>query len=130
MAAKHHYLIPVLFTDKEAWLLFRLAAFGESVGWTCLILGLFVKYHVVHGANWPVAIGGQIHGVLFVFYLAMAVFGGASLRWKPGRALVAIAASVPPYGSLVFEQIESRRRHHRAARQFYGVQTLYSYRSL
>jgi integral membrane protein len=100
-----------VFSDREAWLLFRLAAFGESIGWTFLISGVLLKKYVTHGVNWPVAIGGQIHGTLFILYLAVSILAGPSLAWRPRKALLAVAVSVPPYGSLVFERYEAKRRH-------------------
>lgn len=98
------------FTDAEAWLLFRLAAFAEAFGWTLLISGIFCKRYIVHGNNIPVLIAGQIHGTLFLIYLVAAVILYSSLHWTRMRALVAILASVPPYGSLVFELWSARSR--------------------
>lgn len=98
------------FTDAEAWLLFRLAAFAEAFGWTLLITGILSKRYVVHGNNIPVLIAGQIHGTLFLIYLVAAVILYSSLHWTRWRALIAVLASVPPYGSLIFELWSSRGR--------------------
>jgi len=93
------------FTDEEAWTLFRLAAWGEALGWTLLIAGIALKQYALHGNNLPVLIAGQIHGTLFILYMVAAGLLYPSLGWRRFVALIAIAASVPPYGSLVFEQI-------------------------
>ncbi|HVA10701.1 MAG TPA: DUF3817 domain-containing protein [Candidatus Dormibacteraeota bacterium] len=98
------------FTDREAWNLFRLAAFGEAFGWTLLISSIVFKYYVTPGNNIPIDIAGQIHGTLFLIYIAAVVVLHPSLRWSPRRTLVAGLLSVPPYGTLVFEQWEARRR--------------------
>lgn len=101
------------FKPNEAWLIFRMAAFGEAIGWTLLISGILIKRYVVHGNNIPVLIAGQIHGTLFILYFAASIILYPSLYWKRSRALVAVAASVPPYGSLLFERVEAyRQRRH------------------
>ena len=98
------------FTEPEAWLLFRLAAFGEALGWTILITGILLKRFTFHGNNLPVLIAGQIHGTLFIIYMVVAIITFPSLGWSRLKALVAIAASVPPYGSLVLEKVEAWKR--------------------
>lgn len=107
-----------LFSSEEAWLLFRLAAIGEAVGWTLLLTGLACKRFVTPGNNLPVLLAGQVHGMLFLTYLTAAVGLYPSLRWKRLTALVAIAASVPPYGTLVFEQWAARQRRRAHLRRY------------
>lgn len=92
------------FTENEAWLLFRIAAFGEAVGWTLLIAGILIKRYVMHGDETAVLIAGQIHGMIFFGYLVAALGLYPSLGWSRWRALVSLAASVPPYGTLLVEQ--------------------------
>lgn len=99
------------FTDTEAWNLFRLAAFGEAFGWTLLIGSLVFQHYVTPGNNIPIDIAGQIHGTIFLIYIAAVVVLHPSLRWSPKRTLIAGLMSVPPYGTLVFEQWVARRRH-------------------
>jgi len=106
------------FTDIEAWKLFRLSAFGEAFGWTLLISGLLIKHYFTHGNNIPVDIAGQIHGTLFLIYLTAVVVLHPSLKWSPKRTLVAGLVSVPPYGTLVFEQWVAHMRR-REALQLY-----------
>lgn len=109
------------FSDHEAWNLFRLAAIGEAIGWTLLLVGIGCKYELLHGNNTPVLIAGQIHGMLFLLYLVASIVVYPSLGWKRLIALVAIIASVPPYGSLVFEQIMSHYRSYSHAKQRLAV---------
>lgn len=92
------------FRPDEAWLLFRLAAFGEAVGWTLLIIGIILKRYFLNGNDLPVLIAGQFHGTLFIIYMTAAVGLYPSLRWTRKRAVGALIASVPPYGSLLFER--------------------------
>lgn len=98
------------FTDSEAWNLFRLAAFGEAFGWTLLISSLVFTHYVTAGNNIAIDIAGQIHGTIFLIYIAAVVVLHPSLRWSPRQTLIAGLVSVPPYGTLVFEQWAARRR--------------------
>jgi integral membrane protein len=98
------------FTEAEAWLLFRIAAVAEACGWTLLITGIIMKRYLLQGNNVPVLIAGQIHGMLFFVYLVAAVGLYPSLGWPRLRGLFALAASVPPYGTLVFEQWAAHKR--------------------
>lgn len=100
-----------LFSEEEAWVLFRLAAIGEACGWTLLITGIALQRYVLHGNNLPVLIAGQFHGILFLLYALATVGLYPALRWSRIRALVALFASIPPYGSLLFEQWEAYQRH-------------------
>lgn len=104
------------FTDDEAWTLFRLAAYAEAGGWTLLISGLGLKQYVLHGNNIPVLVAGQIHGTLFIIYIVACALLYPSLRWSRPGAMLAGLASVPPYGSLIFEWWAAHRRGQTALR--------------
>lgn len=99
-----------IFTDKEAWWLFRAAAFSETFGWTCLIIGIVAVIQ-----KWPyssayIAIAGSIHGILYLFYLFIVIFGHRSMKWSIWRFIFAEFISIVPYGALVFELWVARRR--------------------
>ena len=91
-------------------MLFRLGAWAEAVGWTLLITGIVISDYITPGNRTAVIIAGQLHGTLFFTYLAACVVLYPSLGWKRWKALVALAFSVPPYGSLVFELWAAHRR--------------------
>jgi integral membrane protein len=99
-----------IFTDKEAWDLFRLVAFLETFGWTCLIIGIIaVEMH------WPandayIAIAGSIHGILYIFYLFIVIFAHRSMKWSVWRFAFAELISVVPYGALALELWVGHRR--------------------
>lgn len=107
----HFYMIKWLrafenarpFTENEAWLLFRIAAYGEAVGWTLLIAGILIKHYLTPGNDTAVLIAGNIHGMIFFAYLVAALGLYPSLGWSRLRALISLAASVPPYGTLLVE---------------------------
>lgn len=99
------------FTEEEAWLLFRLGAYAEALGWTLLISGIAIGRYITPGNDTAVMIAGQIHGMLFFGYLAAALGLYPSLGWPRWRGIVALAASVPPFGTLVFELWMANERH-------------------
>lgn len=99
-----------IFTDKEAWMLFRLAAFVETFGWTCLIFGIISVI-----LKWPfndsyIAVAGSIHGIMYLFYLFIVIFTHRSLSWSIWRFIFAELISVVPYGAWGLEIWVSHRR--------------------
>lgn len=99
-----------IFTDKEAWGLFRLAAFVETFGWTCLLVGITAVV-----MKWPysedyIAVAGSVHGIMYLFYLCIVIFTHRSLKWSVWRFIFAELISVVPYGALGLEIWVSRRR--------------------
>lgn len=103
------------FTETEAWAIFKIAAFGEAIGWTLLISGILVGKYLTPHSTIAVQIAGHMHGSLFIIYIVIALVVSPSIRWKPGRILVAGLMSIPPYGTLMFElwQSHNRKQHKR-----------------
>ena len=98
------------FNENEAWGLFRIAALTEALGWSLLIIGIALKRYFLHGNDIPVQIAGRLHGTFFLIYFASAVIFYPSQSWSRKRTFVALLASVPPFGSLVFEQWAAKKR--------------------
>ena len=99
-----------IFTDKEAWGLFRIAAFVETFGWMCLLVGIAAV-----SQDWPrsdayIAVGGSIHGIFYLFYLFIVIFAHRAMDWSVWRFIFAQLISVIPFGALVFELWVARRR--------------------
>jgi integral membrane protein len=92
------------FTKNEAWGIFRVAAFAEAAGWTLLILGILIKQFIIPNSDVPVILAGRVHGTLFLLYIVAVVAFSPSQGWSIKRTIVSGAASIPPYGSLMFEQ--------------------------
>lgn len=99
-----------VFSADESWMLFKLCAFAEAIGWTLLIAGILISRFVLANNQMPIQIAGRIHGMLFLAYLLASIGLYPTLKWPRHKALIALLSSVPPYGSLVFEQWESNRR--------------------
>ena len=110
MAHKAYAALDAIFTDKEAWQLFKLSAYLETLGWTCLIVGIAAVVSVWPNAKVYIAIGGSIHGILYLFYIFIVIFAHRSLKWNIKRFLFAGFISVIPYGALVFEVWVAKRR--------------------
>jgi integral membrane protein len=102
-----------LFSEKEAWGLFRLAAIGEAVGWTMLIAGIIIRHYGWIGHDLAVPIAGSLHGMLFLAYFGILLATFSSLDWPLWKLAAAALAGVPPYGSLVFEQLAAHSRRGR-----------------
>lgn len=86
---------------------FRLLALAEAVSWAGLLLGMFFKY-VVIGNDIGVNIFGPIHGAIFIAYVLAAVLVRGPLGWNPRTLTLALVASVPPFGTVVFERWATR----------------------
>lgn len=88
--------------------LFLVVASLEAVSWLGLLIGMYVKY-VTEGGERGVQIFGPVHGALFVAYGLLTLLVARRLRWSPAVTLVALACSVPPFATLVFEWWAVRR---------------------
>ncbi|MGK0715380.1 DUF3817 domain-containing protein [Leucobacter sp. W1153] len=81
--------------------LFRTFAFAEVVSWTLLIAGLITRALT----DWApaVAIGGGIHGFIFLCYGATAILVAKNQRWGVGVTLVALLSAIIPYATIPTE---------------------------
>lgn len=82
---------------------FRAVAIAEAVTWAGLLVGMVVKYLVIENEV-GVKVFGPVHGAVFVAYVLVTLLVARPLRWTPGVTLLALVASVPPFGSIVFER--------------------------
>lgn len=79
---------------------FRVVAVIEALTWIGLLGGMYVKY-LGSGSEAGVHLFGPLHGGAFVAYVVVTVVAALHLRWSLWPTLVALAASVPPVGTLV-----------------------------
>ncbi|MCE7010971.1 DUF3817 domain-containing protein [Kibdelosporangium philippinense] len=87
---------------------FRLLAFAEAVSWAGLLIGMFFKYVVVQNEI-GVQIFGPIHGVIFVGYVVVTLLVRTPQRWDVGTTFLALVASIPPFGTILFERWANKR---------------------
>lgn len=78
---------------------FRAVAIAEAVTWIGLLGGMYVKY-LGSGSEAGVEVFGPVHGGAFLVYVAITLAAALHLRWNLWAALAALAASVPPLGTL------------------------------
>lgn len=82
---------------------FRLVAILEAISWAGLLTAMFFKYALHNEAAMMTM--GMIHGTVFVAYVVLALLASKPLAWNLKVLAVALlVASIPPFGSLVFER--------------------------
>ena len=115
IAVKLYHELRGVFTDDEAWFLFRWSAWLETFGWTCLIVGIVFQVAKWPGNSWLLAVGGSLHGLFVIAYMLIVFFAHRSFSrpWSVAKMLIAEAISVIPYGALAFELYEARQRKKR-----------------
>lgn len=67
-----------------------------------LLIGMPLKYY--GGMPMSVKIIGPVHGMLFVAYIAMALFISSRDDWQVKKLFLAIVAAIIPLGTFWFER--------------------------
>ncbi|NNH74567.1 DUF3817 domain-containing protein [Nocardia uniformis] len=86
---------------------FRFVAFLEAVSWALLIVGMIFK-RLPEPVLWPVKVFGMFHGVVFVVFVLVAIMAARELRWNWKVTLLALASSIPPFFTVLFEVLAVR----------------------
>ena len=92
---------------RTATTLFRLVAVAEALSWLGLLAGMYVKY-VPATSELGVQVFGPIHGGIFVAYVVGTLVVRRVLRWDLRTTFLALAASVPPLTTVLFERWATR----------------------
>ena len=82
---------------------FRLFAMAEAVSWAGLLIGMLFKY-VLADNEIGVKVFGPIHGFVFLVYLLTALLASAAQKWERRTTVLALLASIPPFGTVVFDR--------------------------
>lgn len=87
-------------SSTVAWL--RWIALAEALSYLLLLVAVVAK----RGFDQPegVSVMGPIHGMLFLAYIGLVLLARDELRWGARQTIVAILASVVPFGSLAVER--------------------------
>ncbi|GAC54810.1 hypothetical protein GOAMI_38_00070 [Gordonia amicalis NBRC 100051 = JCM 11271] len=103
---------------------FRFVAVAEAITWAWLIVGMILKR--VNDDPEAIALPGATHGAVFVIFVIVALITAFQLKWNavkwelplggrrigiPIVTLLALASSVPPFGTIVFEWWAKRNGH-------------------
>jgi integral membrane protein len=87
--------------------IFRTVAIAEAISWAGLLIAMFFKWIVQDdphtGIQGGVPIMGPIHGVIFLAYVASCFLARSSFGWSRRTTLLALASSIPPLFTYVFE---------------------------
>ncbi|MCD5350154.1 DUF3817 domain-containing protein [Kineosporia mesophila] len=81
---------------------FRVVAFAEAVSWLGLLIGMYLK-RVAETTEVGVQVFGPIHGAVFVTYVLLTLYLARVQRWSIGTTVLGLAASIPPFFTVVFE---------------------------
>lgn len=83
------------------------------MSWAGLLVAMFLKWIIQddphRGLEGGVPMMGPIHGVVFIGYVVMCFVARRAFGWSPRTTLVALAASIPPFLTAVFERAADRR---------------------
>lgn len=82
--------------------LFKAVAVAEALSWAGLLVGMYLK-HVAGTTERGVEVFGPLHGGIFVAYVVLALVLAWRLRWSARVAVTALACSVPPFATVLFE---------------------------
>lgn len=98
--------------DRTRWVRtgFRVAAFGEAISWAGLLVAMAFKYVIADNPA-GVHVMGPIHGAAFLAYVGATLVAARAFRWPARVTLLGLVASIPPFGSAVFEMWADRRGH-------------------
>lgn len=110
MIAGWYHQLDNVFTESEAWSLFKTMAILETIGWTLLIIGILFKYNDWPLADWAIGLGGSAHGLIVIAYMLVVFFAHRSMGWSVRRFAVAELINAIPYAVLVFELWASHQR--------------------
>jgi integral membrane protein len=92
-------------TPRTVATAFRVAAIAEACSWIGLLIGMFVKY-VPETSEIGVKVFGPIHGAIFVGYVLVTLM--LAHRWDRKTLILGLVASIPPFGTVVFERWANR----------------------
>ncbi|KJF21692.1 DUF3817 domain-containing protein [Rhodococcus sp. IEGM 1366] len=87
---------------------FRFIAVLEAFTWLGLLVGMAFKYIPEEGMVAGVKIFGPFHGAVFVIYILVALWTAKQLKWNLVTTFWALFASIPPFGTIVFEAWAAR----------------------
>lgn len=92
---------------------FRAVAIAEAISWGGLLITMVFKWIVQDdpntGLEGGVPIMGPIHGVVFLAYVACCFLARSKFGWTAKTTVLALAASIPPFFTVIFETAADKR---------------------
>jgi integral membrane protein len=89
---------------------FRIIALLEGVSY---ILLLFIAVPIKYFGEDPtyVKLLGMPHGLLFIFYIVIAIWISSDMKWKKKDLMLILLASVIPFGTFYVDKIYLKESH-------------------
>jgi integral membrane protein len=88
---------------KKTIRIFKIISTLEAVSFL-LLLGIAMPLKYIWGLPQMVQTVGMAHGVLFLLYIAGAVYIYKKLGWTPKQLAIAVFCSVVPFGPFYVER--------------------------
>jgi integral membrane protein len=79
----------------------------EAVTWAGLLVGVILK-RVLEVSELGVQVFGPLHGAAFIAYCVSAVLTWRVRQWSMATGSLALLASLPPFGTVVFHRWAQR----------------------
>jgi integral membrane protein len=79
----------------------------EAVTWAGLLVGVVLK-RVLEVTEVGVQVFGPLHGAAFLAYCVTAVLAWRARQWSVAMGALALLASIPPFGTVVFHRWAAR----------------------
>lgn len=81
---------------------FRIISYLEGLSFL-LLLGIAMPLKYLFDMPMAVTVTGTLHGILFILYLVIVAYIMITLRWSIVKGLLAVVASVVPFGPFIFD---------------------------
>ncbi|MFT3899649.1 MAG: DUF3817 domain-containing protein [Gordonia sp. (in: high G+C Gram-positive bacteria)] len=88
---------------------FRFVAVLEAITWAALLVAMYIKR--AHDMDSAIRVPGMVHGIVFLVFVALCFYTAVKLEWNLVVLGLAVASSLPPFGTLVFEWWARRNGH-------------------
>jgi integral membrane protein len=92
-----------MVNDRRIHSAFHITATVEAITWAGLLIGMILK-RVLDVTELGVQVFGPLHGVAFIAYSITAIATWRVQRWSAGTGSLALLASLPPFGTVVFHR--------------------------
>jgi integral membrane protein len=88
---------------------FRTIAIAEAISWAGLLIAMGFKYLPDPGHDKATFVPGMVHGIVFLTYVVSCLVARSKFGWTNKTTLVALASSIPPFFTYLFEVKADKR---------------------
>lgn len=96
-------------TGSRTRTVFRAVAIAEALSWAVLLIAMGFKWLPEPNNDQAVRIPGMIHGGIFILYVISCLVAARSFGWNLKTLFLALASSIPPFFTYVFEALADKR---------------------